>query len=240
MHRTARHSPLALVRLAVVLALGSALSGVLASRPVQAQQTEAPAAPPPAGAKPSEAATGYSDWPCVQHKQPVLTAAQMWDGPSVEPEGKTSSDDGVRRMVTIVTSRRVPMEEVERALASFRDALPEAERDPKLTELFAATLKEINQRRTVVMDGIEKFQRRQVSRAKKLEEEGVELAALQKKAEADVALTGDYLEAQQRYDWDARVFQERQQNIPVACEIPVLIEQRLFAVAQAIRAAMSN
>jgi hypothetical protein len=47
-------------------------------------------------------------------------------------------------------------------------------------------------------------------------------------------------EAQTRYDWDARVFQERQQNIPVACEIPVLIEQRVFALAQAIRALMSN
>jgi hypothetical protein len=36
------------------------------------------------------------------------------------------------------------------------------------------------------------------------------------------------------------VFQERQQNIPIACEIPVLVEQRIFALAQSIRALMSN
>lgn len=200
-----------------------------------------------ASAQPASAATSdappldpNTDWPCIQHKQPTLTAAQMWDGPAIADEGKSSDDDTIRKLVLVVTSRRLPMEEVEKAIAEYAKSQPETERDKRLTELFEATLAEINSKRSLVMQGIEKFQRRQITRSKKLEQEGIDLAELQKKAEADPSLTSSLLEAQQRYDWDARVFQDRQQNMPLACEVPVLIEQRVFAVAQAIRAQMSN
>ena len=44
---------------------------------------------------------------------------------------------------------------------------------------------------------------------------------------------------QEKYDWNARVFKERQDNIPLACEIPVEIEQRAFALGRTIRFHMS-
>lgn len=132
------------------------------------------------------------------------------------------------------------MEDVEKAIAEFAASLPEAKRDAKLAELFSAALADINAKRATVVEGIERFQRRQVARSRKLEQEGIELAELHRKAEADPALTSQLLEAQQRYDWDARVFQERQQNMPLACEIPVLMESRVFAIAQAVRANMIN
>jgi hypothetical protein len=37
-----------------------------------------------------------------------------------------------------------------------------------------------------------------------------------------------------------RVFAERQQSLPLACEVPVLIEQRLFAIAREIRERMTQ
>lgn len=183
-----------------------------------------------------------ADWPCVQHKQAILTAPQMWDGPSVAADGARSDDEAVRKLVPLITSRRHEMEEVDKALKEFAEASPPAERDARLTDLFEAALAEINTRRASIINGIERFQRQQVVRAKKLEDEGIALAALQSKsatgdASVDPAKLAD---AQQRYDWDARVFQERQQNIPIACEIPVLIEQRAFALAQSIRALMAN
>ena len=50
----------------------------------------------------------------------------------------------------------------------------------------------------------------------------------------------DDIEAlQEKFDWNARVFTERQDNIPLACEIPVEIEQRAFAVGRTIRFHMS-
>ena len=180
------------------------------------------------------------DWPCVQHKQDVLTAPQMWDGPAIAPEGKRSDDEGVRKLVPLIVSRRNEMADVEKAIKEFAEATPTETRDARLSSLFEMSLAEINLQRRSIIDGIERFQRRQVARAKKLEDEGIALAELQKKAGADASGSAAVADAQQRYDWDARVFQERQQNIPIACEIPVLIEQRAFALAQAIRALMAN
>ena len=41
-----------------------------------------------------------------------------------------------------------------------------------------------------------------------------------------------------RVEWETRVFEERQKTIGYVCEVPVLIEQRLFALARAIQQAL--
>ena len=191
----------------------------------------------------SAAMAANEDWPCVQHKQAVLTAAQMWDGPPIAAEGKASDNAEIRKLVPVVISRRLSMDDVETRIKEFADAQPADKRDAVLTELFQAALAQINTSRSEIVDGIEKFQRRQILRSKKLEQDGIELAELLKAADADLKnqeAAARAQEAQTRYDWDARVFQERQQNIPIACEIPVLIEQRAFALARAIRAQMQE
>lgn len=221
---------------ACVLMLGAA-QGLAQERPIS------PPPPTAEGEAAAAAVAGNADWPCVQHKQPVLTAAQMWDGPEIAAEGKRSQDDRIGKLVSVIISRRIPMDEVEKDIKAFAESQPADQRDAKLAELFESALREINTSRSSVLNGIEKFQRRQILRSHKLEEDGAKLAELIKTSEADLKnqeAARLAQEAQTRYDWDARVFQERQQNIPVACEIPVLIEQRAFALAQAIRALMDN
>lgn len=230
-----------------VIAAALVALAVLAG-PARAQ--EQPAAAPRQSAEDqtaSEAAaaamSANANWPCIQHKQPVLTAAQMWDGPAIASEGMRSQDENIGKLVPVVVSRRLPMDEVEKDIKAFADALPADVRDAKLAELFSAVLAEINTTRSSVVDGIEKFQRRQILRSNKLEADGQKLGELLKASEAnlkDQEAAHQAQEAQTRYDWDARVFQERQQNIPIACEIPVLIEQRAFAIAQAIRNLMES
>ena len=39
----------------------------------------------------------------------------------------------------------------------------------------------------------------------------------------------------QRLTWDAQVFEQRRQSLSYACEIPDVIEQRLFALSRAIQ-----
>jgi hypothetical protein len=41
-----------------------------------------------------------------------------------------------------------------------------------------------------------------------------------------------------RIDWDTCIFEERHKTISYACEVPVLIEQRLLALARAIQQAI--
>ena len=42
----------------------------------------------------------------------------------------------------------------------------------------------------------------------------------------------------QRITWEAAVFQDRRQALSYACDVPGKIEQRLFALARTIQAAL--
>jgi len=207
------------------------------------------AAPPPPGvegpAGPPAAVTPPvgSDWPCVQAKVMTLTSAQIWDGPPVEDIKDWHNDQAIADLVPILLSRRLSMEEVETAIEKFANSIPEGpERNDKLTRLFAGVLHETNVVRSKVVNGIETFQQRQRGRSHRLEEQGRELAALQSRAyqDKDAALNDSIAKLQNEYDWNARVFADRQANLPLACEIPVEIEQRAFAVGRAIRNHMTD
>src|SRR5262245_153646 len=53
----------------------------------------------------------YPDWPCTQPKVPELSAAAMWDGPSIDDVGTTWQDDvKVRDLVGLIGTRRTPLE----------------------------------------------------------------------------------------------------------------------------------
>ncbi|MCV0371017.1 hypothetical protein [Filomicrobium sp.] len=201
--------------------------------PTPATQTEVPAA----NTKTPEPG---SDWPCVQRKIDTLTSAQIWDGPPVEEIKNWRDDKEIAELVSYVISRRIEMDAVEEAIKNYAEKVPEAERDKKLTLLFAGVLHETNVVRSSVVNGIETFQRRQRARAKRLEEQGKELAALHDRAAKGEKISQEIDTLQNHYDWNARVFKERQDNLPLACEIPVLIEQRAFAVARAIRSHMND
>jgi len=204
-------------------------------------------APTPATAPENNAAVDYSpsailnspDWPCVQRKVPTISAAQIWDGPPID--GIKDFDPAVQDLTKLLESRRVSSEDAEKAIKEYAASIPEAQRDQKLTELFAGFLDRINSDRQFVMGKVEDFQKRQKGRAAELEREG------QKLAEKGMAATDELLPTetnlspeQQEYNWNARIFQERQQNLTMACEIPGLIEQRAYEIARLIRAHMKS
>lgn len=181
------------------------------------------------------------DWPCVQRKELTLTAAQMWDGPPITDSMPWRNSKKISELVQILISRRVPIEEAEKAIEEFAASLAKDKKNEQLTLLFAGVLDQTNSRRTRIVKGVEKINIRQKARAKEIEREGVALAKMEESAKAgEKSLTKKIEKAQKAYDWDARVFKERQENIPLACEIPILIEQRAFAIARAIRNRMDD
>ncbi len=182
-----------------------------------------------------------ADWPCIQHKVAKLTAAQMWDGPPVENDEAWRDNEAVGKLIPTLTSRRVPMEEATKAIDAFAAAQPEDKRDEALRQLFAALLVHVNVDRSVVMSGIERFQKRQRARSVQIQKQGEAIRQLSEKAAAgDQKARAELTGAQDRYNWDVRVFTERQQMLPLACEVPVLIEQRLFGLAREIRSRMHD
>ena len=186
------------------------------------------------------AVLGSPDWPCVQRKVPVISSAQVWDGPPIDDIKEF--DPRLRDLTAVLESRRVSTEDAEKAIKEYAASIPEAERDRKLTELFAGFFTHINADRKFVMDRVEEFQKRQKARAAELEREG------QKLAEKGLAATDELLPTetnnlspeQQEYNWNARIFQERQLNLTMACEVPTLIEQRAYEIARLIREQMKS
>ena len=205
----------------------------------------APAAPTGEAAPPVSPTEviGSPDWPCIQRKMPTISAAQVWDGPPLDDAKGWEDDEKIAELTTYLVSRRVPLEDAEKAIKQYAESLPAAERDMKLTGLFASVLNNINSDRQFVIRRVEEFQRRQKARAEELEREGRKLAETDQQIPAaehlgprDTALTPE----QQEYNWNARIFAERQLNLTMACEIPILIEQRAYEIGRLIRAQMSS
>src|SRR6516162_6358949 len=60
----------------------------------------------------------------------------------------------------------------------------------------------------------------------------LQLRELQDRPDAD---QGRIDELTNRVEWDTRIFEERRKTMSFVCEVPVLIEQQLFALARAIQ-----
>ena len=182
---------------------------------------------------------GSTDWPCPQRKVARLGASDLqWQGADPTTLKEWRKDDGVSALVKILASRRTPQEDAVKALKSFTDKTPAGDRADKLSAVFAGLLETVNEYRSSIIEGIERFNKRQKVRASEIEQEGAKLAQLQKAADADPKAKPDYDKALELYDWNTRVFEERRQNLPLACEIPPSIDGRTFDLVKEIQALM--
>lgn len=188
------------------------------------------------------------DWPCIWRKVENLDASTIWDGPALDTATGWQKDDVARKLSAFVISRRIKLDDAEAAIKKYAESQPAAARDQKLSELFAAALNRTNEERKLMMAGIERFHKRQLARAKEIEKQGADLPTDSPLAKlgamdpqpAPAGEIGKLTDAEDKYAWDVRVFQERQQNIPIACEIPQLMDERAGAVARAIRGLMKS
>src|SRR5262245_60392086 len=164
----------------------------------------------------------------------------MWDGPDVDNLDQWRDNESIKKLIAVLASRRVTLEEAAAAIDRFAAAQAQDKRDDTLKLLFAGLLNAVNTDRAVVMSGIERFQQRQKARASEIERQGAAIRQLKEQAASDAKARSELIAAQDKYDWDVRVFSERQQSLPLACEVPVLIEQRLFELAREIRSKMND
>lgn len=180
-------------------------------------------------------------WPCVQRRIETVSVSQFWDGPSIDGVKGWYLDKDVSSLIEVLASRRVPVEEAEAQIKAFAEKQAADKRDERLVLLFAGLFDKISGQRRSVISGIEKYQKAQRERADQLEQQSTALGELEKKVGGGlVADNPELVAAQEKFNWAQRIFQERQTSIPLACELPVLIEERLYAIAQAIRAQMKS
>ncbi|MGB8814562.1 MAG: hypothetical protein WCC57_15400 [Paracoccaceae bacterium] len=170
------------------------------------------------------------DWPCVQRKQPHLSVGQVWVGPL--PDAATevlAKRADISALAQALQQRRLPMPDAETQIARFAaDANAQ-----ELTALFLAAFNEIDRYRTQIIGGIARYARKQTELSAQIEERRAEMSTLAAEANPDFDKID---EAEAKLDWDTRIFTDRQQSLSYVCETPVLLEQRAFALAQAIAA----
>lgn len=177
----------------------------------------------------------YPDWPCAQAKVPELSVVAMWGGPPLDDATKAWKDDPkVTDLVPRLAARRTPIEDAEKSVAEFvTGTAPERERKAKL--LFAGLFERLNGERTEVMDGIERVARRQKDLADKIKSDVSALHSAQDEAKPDQAKID---ELAKQVEWSTRIFDDRRKSIRYVCEVPPLIERRLFALGRAAQQAM--
>lgn len=174
----------------------------------------------------------YPDWPCVQAKVPEISAAAVWDGAPIEPASNTwQNEPKIKDLVAQLAARRTPMADAQKIIGEFLvgDAAARAERG---TRLFAGLFETLNAERTQIMNGLERFSRSEKELAERIRSETFALYELQDKSPPDPS---EIDEVATRVAWSTRVFEERRKSIRYACEVPVIIERRLFALGRAIR-----
>jgi hypothetical protein len=177
----------------------------------------------------------YPDWPCTQIKVPDISVAAVWAGPPIDDVGNAwEQDDTIRALVARLAVRRTPLDEAGKAISDFMTG-DQAERQRKAKLLVAGLFDTLNRERSAVMNGIERYSRKQQEFARQIRSAVRELHGLQAQPDREQSKI-DELAA--RVEWETRVFEERRKTIGYVCEVPVLIEQRLFALARMIQQAL--
>lgn len=188
-------------------------------------------------AGPASAFNPNPDWPCQGRKMLHLSWGQMWTGPALPDDPQWQEDEEFRRIVPLIAARRTPMETVEEIVASVAGT---GETD-RLVTLFAAVFEEIDDERARIVEGIERYARKQRALAEKIDGMRTEAIALEAEAGPEDYDALDRLEElQDRITWDTRIYEDRRQSLAAVCETPVILEQRAFAVARIVQGALAD
>jgi hypothetical protein len=228
--------------LSTVLALSAAFAFAQETAPGSTAPDPGSAATPGASAPSSNApasnaptAGAGSDWPCEQVQRPEISAGSVWHGP--DPEGAVGTvwrdNPAVVTLVEQIAPRRMPQDQaidaVHRFSAGYKD-----DRAKVLTAVFAGLFETMSKERSAIIRGIKHFNNRQDSLSQRIQEGWKQLDALDPSS-PDPKILEQRMTLQQTIDWDSRVFDDREHLLPVICQQPSVIEQRLFALSRAIQ-----
>jgi hypothetical protein len=174
----------------------------------------------------------YPDWPCQQLKVPGIAVASVWSGPSIEiGDAAKPTDEKLADLAPRLAARRTPIDDARKLIADYVVGTS-AEKQEKAKTLFAALYATLNAQRDEVMSGIERFSRKQKAAADDIREQAQKLREMQDKPNADPAQTE---ELGSRLAWQTRIFEDRRKSTSYVCDVPVLIEKRLFDLGRAIQ-----
>ena len=180
----------------------------------------------------ARAANTDPDWPCIQRKVPQLSLGQIWNGPELPPAAKDfSKDPAVSGLVEEVAARRMPIAEAQKKIKDFAASLPAEQLAPKMAMLVQGMFDHMDAERSQVISGISRYAHKQLEMAAALRKEASDVDALRAKPDANP----DEVERRtEQLKFATRIFNERVQSLTYVCEVPTIIEQRLYQLSKAV------
>lgn len=174
-------------------------------------------------------AADFSDptWPCVQRKVENLSVGLMWPHPvtelSLAPDTQAAVDDLVSKLVL----RRIAPDALQPEIAAF--AATHGTDPSLLGHVFSRTFDTLSRTRRKLIRGIEEYSLKQIALSERIDGARARMDNLMDADDPDF----DQVDAlEEQLDWDERIYTDRARSLTYVCESPVLIEKRLFAIAQ--------
>ncbi len=181
----------------------------------------------------SASAADFSDptWPCIQRKVGALSVGLMWPHPvpedALDPDTAEMVDDLAQRLAL----RRLALEDLTPDVDAFA-AEVSADTD-LLGRVFSETFDRLSGTRNAIMKGIEEYSLSQIALSEKIDAARLEMDTIMAGDDPDF----DKVDAlEERIDWEERIFTERARSLTYICETPVLLEKRLYSIAQMLLA----
>ena len=187
----------------------------------------------------SAAAVQYDpSWPCQQRKVPELSLGQFWNGPDLP---KSAADwekaPGVSALVEEVAQRRVPLDEAKKKIADFAASLAPDKKQDRMMMVVQGLFDHMGRERSDVMSGISHYAHSQADLAAYVRKESSELDAFRAKPDAD---PDDVERRTDKLNMDIRTFEERTKSLTYVCEVPTVIEQRLYQLMKTVAGTLAE
>ena len=148
--------------------------------------------------------------------------------PQLDPAVRAAADE----LADTLALRRIDLETAQGLVDDFA-AAQEAD-DRLMGYVFSEVFKTLNTRRSALIEGIGDFSLSQIARSERIDEARIKMDELMAADEPDFDEV-DRLEEQ--LDWEERIYSDLQRSLTYVCETPVLLEQRLYSLAQMLNGA---
>lgn len=184
------------------------------------------------------AANADPDWPCIQRKVPEISIGQVWNGDELPETAKQwDRDPRVSDLAAELVKRSNPIENARKQVSDYAATLPKEQVHEKLEQLFMGVFDKINIERGQIISGIARYAEKQRQLAADVRKKAAEIDRMRAAADTDQA---ELARHDQQLTWETRIFEERVQSLTYVCEVPTLIEQRLYSISKIIDETMQK
>lgn len=178
------------------------------------------------------AASNDPSWPCIQRKVPELSIGQVWNGPELPDTAVNwNTDTQIESLVGELAARRNSLDVAQSRIVEFAGSIPRDQVNNKMFLLFQGLFDTLNGERVQVLTGISRYAAKQRDMAADLRKEASRVDALRTKHDTDPE---ELDRLNERLTWETRIYDERVHSLTYVCEVPTIIEQRLYGLSKTI------